>query len=297
MKEHKCLVRTLGDLFPDEERRSMRRMINCSDADAERSVVLFGAESYIKATTVIFVVEGGCRVEINHHVRSLQRGDVLLLSVSHLFRVVDAIPSLRCRLLVVSEEFMSAMDARDMIYRRIKYGVRLYNEPVVRLADEQMMRILSRMDAVDAAIGDIGHRYYRELILNALDAFYLDMSNVVEQDATPQLKDSSTRRESMVKAFVELLVENFRREHKVDFYASRLNISAHYLTFVVREITGQTASELIFDMLYAEARALLSTSQMSIQEITALLNFADQSSFGKFFKRRAGVSPYDYRKE
>ncbi len=296
MKEYKCLVRTLGDLFAAEDRHSVRQMINCADADFEESARLFGDEGYIKASTVLLVLDGECRVEINHHRQVLRAGCALLLSVSHLFRMVDCSPSFRCRYLMVSERFMSMMDARDMIYRRIKYGVRLYNTPLVELDERQLKRALSRMDMVIEAIGDVGHRYHKELILNAIDAFYLDMSNAVEQRSNSQVGDSSTRRESMVKAFVELLVENFRSEHKVDFYASRLNISAHYLTIVVREITGQTASDLIYDMLYAEARALLSTSRLSIQEITSRLNFSDQSSFGKFFKRRSGVSPHDYRK-
>lgn len=274
----------------------MRQMLNCADADRELSLRLFGEESYIKASTALIVTVGECVVEINHHARGLSEGEALLLSVSHLFCLKECSADFRCRMLMVSEEFMSSMDARDMIYRRIKYGVRLYNEPLVALSPEQMQRLLARIDAVNETMNDVLHRYHKELVLNAVDAFYLDMSNVVEQDATPQVIDSSTHREGMVKAFVELLAENFRREHKVDFYAARLNISAHYLTLVVRQITGQTASELIFDMLYAEARALLSTSRMSIQEITSLLNFSDQSSFGKFFKRRSGVSPFDFRK-
>lgn len=295
MKEHKCLIRTLGDLFPHEERHSMRRMINCADADNSLSLQMFGSASYIKVSMVMVVMNGECKVEVNHHLRSLTCGQALLLSLSHLFRIVECSPKFRCRTLMVSEEFMSAMDARDMIYRRIRYGVRLYNEPIVTLREEQICRIAARLDAVNEAIDDINHTYHKELVLNALNAFYLDMSNAVEQSTMPQVTDSSTRREGMVKAFVELLAENFRREHTVDFYATRLNVSAHYLTLIVKQITGQTASELIFDMLYAESRALLSTSRMSIQEITALLNFSDQSSFGKFFKRRSGLSPFDFR--
>lgn len=74
-------------------------------------------------------------------------------------------------------------------------------------------------------------------------------------------------------------------------------MSPHYLTLIVKHVTGQSASDFIFEMLYSEARNLLTHSKLSIQEIASKLNFSDQSSFGKFFKRKAGVSPFDFRRE
>ena len=103
--------------------------------------------------------------------------------------------------------------------------------------------------------------------------------------------------ESIIKSFIELLVANYRKEHKVDFYSSRLNISDHYLIHIVKRITGQTVTDFIYEMLYSDARTLLMHSKLSIQEITSLLHFSDQSSFGKFFKRKAGLSPIDFRKQ
>ena len=50
-------------------------------------------------------------------------------------------------------------------------------------------------------------------------------------------------------------------------------------------------------MLFSEARNLLTHSKLSVQEIATTLNFSDQSSFGKFFKRKAGISPVDFRKD
>ena len=76
-----------------------------------------------------------------------------------------------------------------------------------------------------------------------------------------------------------------------------LNLSAHHLTQIVKLVTGQSVSDFIFEMLFSEARNLLTHSKLSIQEIATTLNFSDQSSFGKFFKRRAGVSPIDFRKD
>ena len=38
----------------------------------------------------------------------------------------------------------------------------------------------------------------------------------------------------------------------------------------------------------------LNDSQLTIQQISEQLNFSNQSFFGKFFKRCAGMSPKDY---
>ncbi|MBQ2133511.1 MAG: helix-turn-helix domain-containing protein [Bacteroidales bacterium] len=46
-----------------------------------------------------------------------------------------------------------------------------------------------------------------------------------------------------------------------------------------------------------KAKVLLRTPQLTIKEITDKLKFADQSSFGKFFKKHTGISPKKYRED
>lgn len=121
------------------------------------------------------------------------------------------------------------------------------------------------------------------------------MSDIIERSEVFVEEGNLTRYESIIKSFIELLASNYREEHKVEFYASRLNLSAHYLTLIVKRVTGQSVADFIFEMLYSEARTLLTHSKLSIQEIASSLNFSDQSSFGKFFKRKSGISPADYR--
>jgi AraC-like DNA-binding protein len=45
-----------------------------------------------------------------------------------------------------------------------------------------------------------------------------------------------------------------------------------------------------------EAKILLRNPSLSIQQIADQLNFSDQSSFGKFFKKHHRMSPLEYRK-
>jgi AraC-like DNA-binding protein len=46
----------------------------------------------------------------------------------------------------------------------------------------------------------------------------------------------------------------------------------------------------------SKAKALLKSTNMTIQQISEELNYPSQSFFGKYFKRIVGVSPSDYRK-
>jgi AraC-like DNA-binding protein len=62
-----------------------------------------------------------------------------------------------------------------------------------------------------------------------------------------------------------------------------------------RRISGKSVSEWIDNYVILEAKTLLKYSNMSVQEIAYYLNFPNQSFFGSYFKRNAGMSPSQYK--
>lgn len=274
----------------------MRKKINCITIGQPDVTSEFSSAVYLDAVIAVLVLSGSGTVYINYKAYPAEADTLLLLSSSHLFRFDGCSTDFRCCCLFVSKEFMEEMDSTDMIYRRIRYGVRLYSNPVLVLASSDVALVQERMEGVERRIAKPEHCYYQEMILNALFAFYMDVSDVIERDASRHGSANLTRYEQVIHSFIELLAAHYREEHTVDFYAERLHLSAHYLTRLVKQVTGRSVSEFIFEMLYSEARMLLIHSSLSVQQIAAALNFSDQSSFGKFFKRRAGVSPVDFRK-
>ncbi|WP_366518190.1 helix-turn-helix domain-containing protein, partial [uncultured Mucilaginibacter sp.] len=44
-----------------------------------------------------------------------------------------------------------------------------------------------------------------------------------------------------------------------------------------------------------EAKVLLRNYEISIAQVAEEINFPDQSSFGKYFKKHTGFSPSEYR--
>ena len=106
---------------------------------------------------------------------------------------------------------------------------------------------------------------------------------------------NQNRQGILVEQFTNLVHENYCRERETAFYAAKLNLTPKYLSQVIKSATGKSASDWIDDFVILEAKALLKSTPMTIQQICYELNFPSQSFFGKYFKRRVGVSPKMYR--
>lgn len=104
-----------------------------------------------------------------------------------------------------------------------------------------------------------------------------------------------SRREELLAQFIDVLEKHFKDERSVNFYADRLFVTPKHLSAVLKEVSGQTAGEWIDRRVILEAKLLLRTTGMNIQEISSALNFSNQSFFGKYFKHLTGISPRDYR--
>lgn len=81
----------------------------------------------------------------------------------------------------------------------------------------------------------------------------------------------------------------------VQYLADNLNVSAKYLSSLLKVLTGQTAQQHIHEKLIERAKEKLSTTDLSVSEIAYALGFEHPQSFSKLFKSKAGVSPLEFR--
>jgi len=82
----------------------------------------------------------------------------------------------------------------------------------------------------------------------------------------------------------------------VKHLADSLNVSASYLSDMLRTHTGQNAQQHIHNKLIEKAKEILTTTQLSVSEVAYRLGFEYPQSFSKLFKSKANVSPLEYRK-
>lgn len=81
----------------------------------------------------------------------------------------------------------------------------------------------------------------------------------------------------------------------VGYLASQLNVSAGYLSDMLRSISGLSAQQHIHEVLIEKAKEKLLSSGRTISEIAYELGFEHPQSFSKFFKTKTSQSPMEFR--
>lgn len=130
------------------------------------------------------------------------------------------------------------------------------------------------------------------LIFNILNLFcsVLDLNKSIQHTA-------HYRQQDYVRQFMSLLSLHFRQQRRVTFYSDQMHITPKYLGTIVTQQTGRTVSDWIDHFVVSEAKVLLRSSSLTIQEITYKLNFPNQSFFCKYFKAHTGLTPSGFRSQ
>ncbi|MDD2961999.1 MAG: helix-turn-helix transcriptional regulator [Muribaculaceae bacterium] len=180
------------------------------------------------------------------------------------------------------------------IHTLLPFVLNFKESPMIRLNSEEVESIANfhafLWHKMRSATG-----FYRKRIVNhLLQALLFETLNIYKNrnDVTPMRR---SRNEEIFYSFFLLVEKEFKVDRSVAFYANRLCISPKHLSAVIKAVSGRTAGEWIDNYVILASKVLLRSSSQTIQEISAELNFANQSFFGKYFKQHVGMSPSQYR--
>jgi len=134
----------------------------------------------------------------------------------------------------------------------------------------------------------------RTAIKAYLQLLAVTVRRLLEQERARPVS-SSTRDADTVIRFRELVERHYRNHQPLDFYARRLGVTAARLNACCRVLTGRSSLELIHDRLLTEAKRNLLYSDMSVNEIGAVLGYQDPAYFNRFFSRNVGMPPGRFR--
>lgn len=242
---------------------------------------------------IALVLEGEAEVSIDSRNYSLRPGSLLVI---HPRNYTDSAQGTDMKLAVVAcshhlvEKVLPALTDLTplLLYHRVS--------PVTDLNEEDRTRILEFFRFMyNQMHSEPDSPFKRKKMLALLQGCLFEMMDIELRGANAN-SNVKNRSEEIFSRFLLLVSEYFQNRRTVAYYADRLCITPKHLSAVVKKLSGRTAGDWIENYVVSEAKVLLRTTDIPVQEIASRLGFPNQSFFGKYFKHHTDLSPTDYRR-
>jgi two-component system, response regulator YesN len=101
---------------------------------------------------------------------------------------------------------------------------------------------------------------------------------------------------AVIQKIYEYIDEHLQEEISREQLAEFVHFNPAYLSRLFRKITGDSLTDCILLKRMEKAKTLLVSTQIKISDISSLVGYGNIPHFTKMFKRYAGVTPQEYRK-
>ncbi len=180
------------------------------------------------------------------------------------------------------------------------YGFFSYSiAEALHLSDKEDVIISGLLKQMQDELKNNIDHYSQDLIVAHLDLIL----NYINRFYGRQFITRKTAANDLLSKLEELLFDYFEKENPVvkglptvQYLSQELNISASYLTDLLRNITGLNTQQYIQNHIIEKSKQLLSTTSLSVNEIAFSLGFEYSQSFSKLFKKKTNLTPLQFKK-
>ena len=270
-------------------------MGECIAANSASEMEIFRVPSRLNALIIGVGTEGETSLTSNLQEFRLKKDSLFIFSPKHILQV-QSNNRFKAHLIVIAPDFLKRIniDTKHMMPLFLQFG----SLPCMELTHAESQSLRSFISMVEQELKGSETDFSSEIIGGLIAATIYKVGDILTHYLTEHPEVDSpihNRAEEYFRQFTELLGEHYKHERSVGFYARQLCITPKYLTTLIKRISGKSVSEWIDNYVILEAKTLLKYSNMSVQEIAYYLNFPNQSFFGSYFKRNAGMSPSQYK--
>ena len=173
----------------------------------------------------------------------------------------------------------------------------LKSKPVFTL-EKEIFELFKSYSAIISAQRESGiYLRYANTGILVVQAMLVDIfRRVIIPDNIIVESDGRSRPEIIYQQFLNLLLSTSVKSHTMDTYARELCVSAKYLSFVCRKVSGKTAPQIIHEHIMNDAMRYLIGTELTVKEIAFCLKFTNYAFFCKSVKKYFGKTPLELRK-
>lgn len=235
---------------------------------------------------------GTCRYLFNGKEFELHAGDVSIIRKRTMIEKMEPSEDFSTKIIYAKPGFI------ELCTPQSNYGMKgtlaLFLNPIMHLTPEQQIVCRRDFELLELRIKDTEHRFYREMLINAMQTVILDFYDFHARIYGES--NVSTQNASIMSRFLKMLEEGTYREHReVTYYADRLFVTSKYLSEVSKKVSGYAANYWINRYTILDISRLLRDKSLSFVQISDMFGFSSPAYFSRYVQQYLGLKPTDYR--
>jgi len=131
--------------------------------------------------------------------------------------------------------------------------------------------------------------------LELMSHFYMFINCLIESSNHKGEIPCDRVKDFYIREAVQFIKQNYFKDITIKDIADHLNIHRSYLSRIFKGVMNTTPQDYLIKCRIDMACVLLKTSNTSINEVAAMVGYANQLNFSRAFKRLTGVSPKHYK--
>ena len=257
------------------------------DLNATLTQAMSSKEILIRNGIVILLCKAnGGSIIIDSKEYMIPQSSVIVLPSNHIISNINSLLIEQSNAIAISEDYIlnmpSPIDTNIFSYSRCM--------SVIKIADDKFEDLLSYYQFIYKESKE-SSKYRMEIIRSIFFALILEIIAEYEKVFNTIDKPSNIKANNLSDRFFRILATNYKTNRTVKFYADKLNLTPKYLSTAIKRATGRPILVWIHEAILIEAKMLLRTTDMTIQQIADQLNFSSPSAFVQFFKKHTGKTP------
>lgn len=246
----------------------------------------------IKFSLFILCIDGHMNIRMNMTEYKISENEALIIPEGTIGQCNYISDDCRLMIIAFSKNYLNNDINPQIAIVNQRY---LSKSPILSLNNDEIEEFKNIYSNIKKIIENNNDVYKNEIIIKYIHILLYSYYRLIIKSSDFENSEKKNRKSRVFDQFMQELEKFHIKERKIGFYADKLCLTPKYLSQVIFEVSGRHAGDWIKDYVILEAKALLKSGQYSVQQVSDMLNFANQSFFGVYFKKAVGCSPLAYQ--
>lgn len=239
---------------------------------------------------IVFITHNKGKHSINYKDYPYKKGTVFTLRKNSIHKFYKS--NAKGRFLIFTEDFVIRFAGKTEALNLFQLFNEMLSSPKLQLKNSDFIEIESLIHQIEKEYLNVKDNHSIEIIRSLIQILIHKLFRI-------KLKGYDNSRDNKYQlqfiTLQELIERDCFENKKVSYYANKMGVTTRTLNNITQSIISKHAKALIDEIMILQIKRLLINSQLTFTEIAYQAGFDDPTNFFKYFRKKTGYSPKQFK--